>query len=380
MTEIRIDYDEIQAIIALLTEQQEHAQRLNRVLIDRVDQLRGTGWEGENADLFFAQADDKFLPALARLDRAFDQLAMTFQQSIQIFQEAEGDAAGLFNGGAGGLIATHPIGKITNFKPNQRVSVSVSGIQDGSVVGPSDANVIYVNGIQNSPDDFKGTLEYLNNKLGIRAKGIYNATDGKLDVDALVGEASDITEVVMNSDNWSLAGAGEIVSSSINMGKNLGGQILGFAGDLFQAGNDQFDAATGIRLGSNPAVDSLVQQIKTHEGPLTLIGHSQGGSIVAAALNELSRENFSLDHITVTTLGGAGVNFPDGPTYNHIANMTDPVPVIANHFAQSLGIDGPTTDNNRIQIDTRIDSTSDIFHFMSSYYDDLERLHGSNKY
>jgi WXG100 family type VII secretion target len=374
MTEIRIEYDEIQAIISLLAEQQEHAQRINRSLIDRVDQLRGIGWEGENADLFFAQADDEFLPALARLDRAFDQLAMTFQQSIQIFQEAEGDAAGLFNGVMGGLIGAHPIGKITNFKPDQNVSINVAGIQDGSVVGPSDANFIYVNGIQNSPDDLRNTLQYLNNELGIRTKGIYNATDGKLDVDALVDEASDIIGVVTNPGRWSPAGADEIISSSINIGKNLGGLF----GDLFQVGNDQLDAATDMRFdGSNPAVESLIQQIKSHEGPLTLIGHSQGGAIVAAALTELSRENFSMNHITVTTLGGAGVNFPDGPTYNHVVNSNDNIPGVSRSIPRIFDSDNVKNLDKITYYDT--DGSSDKGHVMETYYDDLERLHGSNK-
>ena len=111
--------------------------------------------------------------------------------------------------------------------------------------------------------------------------------------------------------------------------------------DIWQATNDRAQAWLAVRLDtSNPAVQRLakvVSQIgqRAHERTLTLIGHSQGGAILSAALNTIARKR--PDHmprlLQVYTLGSFGVDFPAGPRYHFFAHQFDPVPALAQaHF------------------------------------------------
>ncbi len=93
----------------------------------------------------------------------------------------------------------------------------------------------------------------------------------------------------------------------------------------------------GVRIGSrNPAVEQALQQIlpKLARGEdVTLIGYSQGGAIVDAIVERIERNpdyRKYLGNIKVATMGSAGRSFPNGlGGEQHIQNLTDPVPRIA---------------------------------------------------
>lgn len=109
----------------------------------------------------------------------------------------------------------------------------------------------------------------------------------------------------------------------------------GLGKDLLQALGDKLD------LGKNRATLSLAKTIKTELDagrPLHVMGHSQGGVIVSAALRRVQRqlraEGLSpseverrLSTIRVETFGAATGRFPDGPQYVHYVNRKDPLPI-----------------------------------------------------
>ncbi len=110
----------------------------------------------------------------------------------------------------------------------------------------------------------------------------------------------------------------------------------GMLRDVLQCAGDKLGVA------ENKAVEttSRVIQDALREGkPLHLVGHSQGALIASRALGEvledLQEEGLTGDQaqkalspITLTTLGGSAWTFPEGPTYHHLYNNRDLVPLL----------------------------------------------------
>lgn len=117
----------------------------------------------------------------------------------------------------------------------------------------------------------------------------------------------------------------------------------GFIEDLAQCSDDKND------IGKNPAVDTLTKTILSelkHHRTVHIMGHSQGGLIVARALfrietslynaarkEGLSREDAQvkatrqMSKINVETFGAASKGYPNGPRYVHYVNNCDNVPL-----------------------------------------------------
>lgn len=122
----------------------------------------------------------------------------------------------------------------------------------------------------------------------------------------------------------------------------------GEAADFIQAANDVL-LTTG---SSNPAADTLANAIYEDVKAgrqVNVSGYSQGAAITARALHQVSDRLYEdtggvlghlpfvgdenrraldrmLGQIHVTTFAGAGISFPDGPSYDHYVNTKDPVP------------------------------------------------------
>jgi len=124
------------------------------------------------------------------------------------------------------------------------------------------------------------------------------------------------------------------------LGKNVIGihnATEGMSRDLLQCLKDK------AGRGTNPAVESLTKILYNHlSGPgnssLHVVGHSQGALIAGRSLKKVQKqlrdEGCSaaqaaglLGGVTLTTLGGAGARFPDGPVYQHVINVADPIPM-----------------------------------------------------
>jgi hypothetical protein len=123
----------------------------------------------------------------------------------------------------------------------------------------------------------------------------------------------------------------------------------GIGRDLVQALGDK------LNVGKNPAVVTLAKMMKKELDagrPVHVMGHSQGGLIIARALQrvegQLRREGMSpaqvektLSHVKVETFGAAASRFPNGPRYVHYVNRADVLPV-------TFGL-GPVKGNPAVQ-------------------------------
>ncbi len=113
--------------------------------------------------------------------------------------------------------------------------------------------------------------------------------------------------------------------------------------DLGQCLIDAFD------VGLNPPVDTLSRAFSEairNKKPLHVIAHSQGAVVTARALADAKNRLMlqqrltptqaaeAMGVLTITTIGGFGRNYVDGPKYTHVVNLFDVVPTV-------FGVKGP---------------------------------------
>jgi len=123
----------------------------------------------------------------------------------------------------------------------------------------------------------------------------------------------------------------------------------GLVRDLAQCVGDK------LGTGDNPAVSTVKSLIKTSLATgtkVTLVGHSQGALVCSRALWELQDEaatcgpeeawSDSISDVKLETAGGAAYTYPAGPSYHHIVNKYDIVPIIAGLGTCLPGIDPGT--------------------------------------
>jgi WXG100 family type VII secretion target len=313
---ITVEYETIEGFARQFADEAARFERSLQQIRQQHEVLYRQAWVGDNANTFYKTMQTDILPALQRLTQALYEADHVTRAMAVVYQEAEQQGKAAFNGtDAGG-----------NGSGSGRSSyMQLSSNADGGLNGapPDVKQVIFVNGVQNSAEDHRASIQNLQNVLGKPVMGIYNATDGKFD------NALDIAKDHL-AQNLTMEGIWNRITNPIDaLSSDLAalGRMGAGIGDGVEVVNDWTDASLGIRLdGGNPAVDQLVTQIKNHQGSLEIVVHSQGSAITAAALNRLERQGFNMSHITVTTLGGAGVDFPNGqraPQYHHIAHDSD---------------------------------------------------------
>lgn len=95
---IQAQYEQLQIVAARFSEQAEQTSQLQMHLQTRIDALRQGGWRGRGADAFFGEMQDEVLPATQRLSVAFGESERLTRQIIEVVQQAEEEAAGLFQG------------------------------------------------------------------------------------------------------------------------------------------------------------------------------------------------------------------------------------------------------------------------------------------
>ena len=83
------------------------------------------------------------------------------------------------------------------------------------------------------------------------------------------------------------------------------------------------------------AAQTLINFLISTSHPVTLIGHSQGGIVIADALQYVASSQPSrLSNITVYTFGSPALNYPSGPHYKHCTFYYDPTTSVS-RFAVS---------------------------------------------
>lgn len=154
------------------------------------------------------------------------------------------------------------------------------------------------------------------------------------------GVEADETVVLVNGIMTDLALQREDMQALANTGKNVVGIHNATAGlfhDLAECVEDKLSFKSSKNPATLTTVDLLHDSLKD-EKPLHLVGHSQGALILSSAISivkhDLQSQGMSeaqaekaLNQIKVTTFGGAAQNYPDGPSYTHVVNKADVVPM-----------------------------------------------------
>ena len=115
------------------------------------------------------------------------------------------------------------------------------------------------------------------------------------------------------------------------------------------------------------STNTLINFLTNTSHSVTLIGHSQGGAIIAEALQALAGTG-RLNNITVYTFGSPATNYPQGPDYRHCSFVNDPI--TQRPFSNSRYVVEPY---NLINVDFGDPVANHDFHNYMNYYDDCIR-------
>lgn len=97
---IRVEYDALEQIARQCDNAAQSTEELLKRIRRGVEALEQGGWKGRGAEGFFDEMDNEVLPALGRLVAALDHTREVVQTASRRFDEAENNAARLFNRGA----------------------------------------------------------------------------------------------------------------------------------------------------------------------------------------------------------------------------------------------------------------------------------------
>lgn len=183
--------------------------------------------------------------------------------------------------------------------------------------------VIFVNGMDNSPDDHKEAADALALMLGCRVVGVYNLTQGKL---------SDIWQCLKDKLTLTNFSTRPIATGVVNAALPGAGLVFGGASDydgmkrFADAAYDQArsknpgldkDSFVGRVLEDNPAAVSLYKLLLGTPNPMLgkpIHAHSQGNLITSNALTAvgMARGYGVLNNLEVNSYGSPARNWPPG--------------------------------------------------------------------
>lgn len=95
---IQAQYEQLETIAQRFGAQAEATGQLRQRLLSGFQSLQDGGWEGRSAQAFFNEMSQEVFPAMQRLQYALQEAQFTTLQIIEIFQEAEKEAAAPFRG------------------------------------------------------------------------------------------------------------------------------------------------------------------------------------------------------------------------------------------------------------------------------------------
>lgn len=294
---IQADFEQLAKLATFFEDRADVVRSLEKELHGQMEILRGGAWIADAATAYYKDMETDALPGVHRLVEGLLRTAEVMRLIRDLMMDADEEASGFLPGGQGveggsgpGVIAPGA-GPGTGTGPGAHVPDSGSytdgGIYDadGNPVDSDNLDTIFVPGVGTSPESFEENMGMVANGFGGNSAGVYNQSDG--------------------------------------IGSDVGQAI----GDKIQADLP----GGGAGMNRNPAVSALVEQIKRDlengDGQVHLVAHSQGAAITAAALTQLAAEGYDLSGIEVTTFGGFGTDWPNGPTYHHFAHSGDPVPM-----------------------------------------------------
>ena len=93
---VQVNYDEMQAIIKLLQQEEEELKALLQQTKGKVESLHGNQWVGQGADKFFNEMEGTVLPAMGRMVNALDVAGNVAKQVINTIHSADEGTKGFF--------------------------------------------------------------------------------------------------------------------------------------------------------------------------------------------------------------------------------------------------------------------------------------------
>jgi WXG100 family type VII secretion target len=94
---IKCNYDEVGQLINIFKDQNSTLGAMTKKIQSAKEELSGGQWVGKGAKAFYAEMDQKVLPALNKLTAAMDGGSQTITKANQVMQQAEDDSKNLFN-------------------------------------------------------------------------------------------------------------------------------------------------------------------------------------------------------------------------------------------------------------------------------------------
>jgi hypothetical protein len=164
---------------------------------------------------------------------------------------------------------------------------------DGAVTlyGPQASNrrLIYVNGINTSPQAHRETAAALSGILQAQVLGVYNASDGiGRDLEECADEYADLVkDVLMNAGKRASAEVIRLGSRALSSVPPL--QFLKYAGDVAATSLDMLPLPPSTDYLTNPATYALWNLLAHHTRhwphlAISIVAHSQGNLITSSAL------------------------------------------------------------------------------------------------
>lgn len=96
---IQVEYEQMAGLSRRMRERAEACGALRQRLQQALTPLQQGGWYGRGATAFFREMESDVLPAMNRLETALTEGHLVLDEIVRIFQQAEAEAAALFQGG-----------------------------------------------------------------------------------------------------------------------------------------------------------------------------------------------------------------------------------------------------------------------------------------
>jgi WXG100 family type VII secretion target len=139
---IQANYEELEAIAARFKNCAEANAELYSGVARGVQALQQGDWQGKGAEAFFAEMNGEIFPALQRLTDALEMAGIVILEIKNIIQQAEEEAAGIFNGDGGGDRSGKKSSgglRITGMQTINNRELFIADSTDGRAIHPSDA-------------------------------------------------------------------------------------------------------------------------------------------------------------------------------------------------------------------------------------------------
>lgn len=103
---IQAEYEQLIAIAKRFSQHAEDIKTMYDGLRGKMQNLHEGGWQGRGSQAFFAEMNELTLPGVTRLQSALAEASSVMSQVVQTIQQAEEEAANLFQGSHDGGVGT----------------------------------------------------------------------------------------------------------------------------------------------------------------------------------------------------------------------------------------------------------------------------------